>query len=268
MPRSIRVGLLNIMPDTEGYERLIRRALDDYSDAIELHPIRLLTHDYGDNARCQGFAETQARTPLDLLIITGAPVEHLDYEQVSYWPELKQVIHSAHAHIRATAGICFGALAVARHLGIGKRVIPGKAFGLYRLRLADSKGVYADEAGREIRMPFSTRALLDGADVQRAVEHGELRRVACGDDIDAVLESNDRRLLMIVGHPEYEADTLRREWLRDCAKGIAYTRDFSEEYFDVLPSNMPERADSVLSLWIASHIEAIREKSLASEVAA
>ncbi|HKT30253.1 homoserine O-acetyltransferase/O-succinyltransferase family protein [Dyella sp.] len=260
MKRKIQVGFLNMMPDTMSYEALVRSALASHEDVMDLYPIRLVTHQYSDRTIPQGhyrsFAETLELVRLDLLIITGAPVEHLDYEQVSYWTELAQIIAQAGRRIRATAGICFGGLAIAKCLGIGKRLVEGKVFGMYRLKSMDPRCIYAGAPGSDVCMPFSTRALLDPVEVERQTMHG-LRRVACSEGIDAVLETGDRRFLIVLGHPEYEVATLRQEWIRDTAKGIGYAGKFTEDYFEQIGAWMPNRDDSILAKWISSHIEEI-----------
>jgi homoserine O-succinyltransferase len=269
--KKIQVGFLNIMPDTMNYEALVRSALASYADAVDWHPIRLVTHKYGDKTMPHGyyrsFSETLQSVRLDLLIITGAPVEHLDYEQILYWTELARVIAQAGRYIRSTVGICFGGLAIAKCLGIGKRLVEDKVFGMYRLHWADACSPYKGAAESDFYMPFSTRALLDSAEVERQTGRG-LRRVACAGGIDAVLETDDRRFLIVLGHPEYEVATLRQEWIRDTTKGIGYAAKFDEDYFQAIGARMPDKDDSILARWISSHIEKINAQYMAEGTSA
>ncbi|MET0286655.1 MAG: homoserine O-succinyltransferase, partial [Polyangiales bacterium] len=134
----------------------------------------------------------------DGLILTGAPVEELPFEQVRYFPELRGVLERARATIATTLGLCWGGMALAHLLGVGKVRFARKLFGVYAL---EGYGPCAQ----------SRHAGLDPVQLSDAAVRGQVR-VLSG---DTLVESVDGRYMMHLGHPEYTPARLRFEYLRD-----------------------------------------------------
>lgn len=219
LERPARVGVVNLMPRAETYEPLIRAALPD----VELVWIRLDSHGYRSSdpaqlaARYVGYERAGS---LDALLLTGAPVETLAFDEVRYWPELRALL--AHARARGTAlmGVCWGAMALAKLHGIEKESLPRKVFGAYEDGLTLAGRRLLPALGGRYRCAQSRHAGLVDADVQRAEREGRVVVLARGDVTGAtLLASADGGVLMHLGHPEYEPARIAYEWSRDRAAG-------------------------------------------------
>ncbi len=200
--RALRVGIINLMPSAEAYEPMLLEPLGAGGSWVQPVWIRLASHGYhsSDAAHLARYYRPFAEVgPLDGLILTGAPVEELPFEEVRYFAELRGLLERAEL---PTLGLCWGGMALAYLLGIGKVVYPRKLFGVYAL---DRYGPCAQ----------SRHAGLDPVQLATAQAHGQLR-VLSG---DTILESREHRYLMHLGHPEYTPARLRFEYLRDRAAG-------------------------------------------------
>ena len=224
--RPLRVGIVNIMPRGETYEPCVLFPLSRTIIQVEPVWIRLRTHRYGstDRERLERdydyFDNVIARGPLDGLVLTGAPVEELDYGQVRYWGELSTILAFARCNVTSTLGLCWGGLALARMLGIDKVVYPRKLFGVFETRNLDRAHPITGEMDDVFLCPQSRHAGLGDADMERARDRGAVRLLAhAGEGGYTVFESADGRYLAHLGHPEYEASRLAEEYRRDAAKG-------------------------------------------------
>lgn len=224
--RPLRVGIVNIMPRAETYEPCVLFPISRTVIPVEPVWIRLRTHRYGSTDRQRldrdydFFENVIGRGPLDGLILTGAPVEELAYEQVHYWDELSAILAFARVSIPSTLGLCWGGLALARMLGIDKENYPRKLFGVYETRNLDRAHPITGEQDDVFLCPQSRHAGLADGDMERARDAGDVRLLAhAGEGGYTVFESADGRYLAHLGHPEYEASRLVEEYRRDAAKG-------------------------------------------------
>jgi homoserine O-succinyltransferase len=163
---------------------------------------------------------------LDGLIITGAPVEEIPFEEVIYRQELSAHLQRAREAIPSTLGLCWGALALARLLGIEKVILDAKLFGVYPLEVVDPQHPLLRELAPEFDCPQSRHSSLASSDVNAAVAAGRERLLAGSAAAGPVIvESADRRFLMHTGHPDYDAERIVFEYRRDvAAESLASTR--------------------------------------------
>jgi homoserine O-succinyltransferase len=139
-PAAVRIGIINLMPRAEVYERGLLQVLRATGVAHAPALVRLRTHAYqsSDGAHIErsyrGFGELWQEAPLAGLLITGAPVEELAFEDVTYWSELCEIIDFAREHVPSTLGLCWGGMALAQRLGIAKHNFRQKLFGVFPLR--------------------------------------------------------------------------------------------------------------------------------------
>ena len=155
----------------------------------------------------------------DGLIITGAPVELMEFEEVEYWDELCEIMEWSKRHVHSTFHICWGAQAgLYYHYGIQKRTLPKKMSGVYKHTLDYKKGMLFRGFDDEFYVPHSRNTTVDREDVEAVPE---LKIIASSEEagIYAVKSENDRQIF-IMGHSEYDADTLQKEYLRDKNAGI------------------------------------------------
>lgn len=249
----LKIGLLNIMPKAHEYEPQLREALDDVSDHFVFHPIRLETHQYlssaGSIANYQTFDQVLATTGLDLLIITGAPVDNLEFKDINYWPELSSIIARCVAMQIPSMGICFGGLALLYSLGVEKEVYAEKRFGVVPLTPSDPSRS-AQFLDRPCHMPVATWALpcrsslvpLLGNRLRSIAEHTEHGPL--------VLETADELMYIVLGHPEYRLQCLYDEWSRDKLREASYTQRFNETSFEQMAELFNPRSTHLLSGWV------------------
>lgn len=242
----IRVGIINIMPRAEIYELSLLRPLERAPQAVAPVWIRLRDHRYGssDAAHLEAHYvrfEDAVRDPLDGLILTGAPIEQLEYEQVTYWQELVSILEFAREHIAGTLGLCWGGMALAKLLGIEKRSFPEKLFGVYSNRnLSPGRGFLAD-SDDTFYCAHSRHSGICDDDLEQAADRGNVQLLSHGALTGySVFASADGRFLMHLGHPEYDAERLLVEWRRDSSLGRTDVRP---------PYNFDPRAPA--NLWRA-----------------
>jgi homoserine O-succinyltransferase/O-acetyltransferase len=224
--RALRIGILNIMPKAEAYEFSLLHPLGKSILQIEPVWIRLKTHSYhsSDPEHLRNlyvdFDRALARGPLDGLILTGAPVEEIPFEAVTYWDEVRAILEFARREIPATLGICWGGLALAKQLGIEKTVYSRKLFGVFETRNLDPRHRVTGELDDLFWCPQSRFSGIPDAVLIRERDRGTVNLLAHGDEAGyAIFESADRRFLMHLGHPEYDARRLVAEYLRDLQAG-------------------------------------------------
>ncbi len=168
----------------------------------------------------------------DGLIVTGAPVEHLEFEAVDYWPEMRQILDWSRSHVYSTLYICWGALAGLYHrYGINKVQLPSKLFGVFSTRLCDEYNFLTNGFDEKFLMPHSRHA---GINLKELAPHIGTDLHVLGDSPvtgPSILASNDLRDLYVTGHLEYGRETLADEYYRDLAaeKPIELPRNYFPE---------------------------------------
>jgi homoserine O-succinyltransferase len=249
--RALRIGILNIMPQADTYE--FNLLLPMSVSVLQIEPvwIRLKTHEYRStnhehlDSLYSSFKETIDRRHIDGLIITGAPVEEIPFEEISYWNEITRIIKYARNNIASTLGICWGALALAKCLGIEKQLYPKKVFGMYRTKNLNSQHPVTGGMDDEFWCPQSRHSGIADADLEKARDEGIVNLLAYAPETGyTIFESADHRFIMHLGHPEYNKARLVHEYTRDKNLGRA----------DVLP---PANFDveNPKNLWRSHRIE-------------
>ena len=239
---TIKVALLNIMPTKEATEADFIRLLASSSHNIELTLVKLDTH-VPKNASPEhmaryykGFGEVR-ELHFDGLIITGAPIEKLDYEQVTYWPELQEIFDWAKENVTSTLYICWAAQAILYHrFSIPKYLLEKKMFGIFPHRiLREGVPLFAGFED-EFFVPHSRHTEIRKEDII-AEEKIELLSEADESGVYIVTERGTCDFF-ITGHSEYALYTLDDEYKRDVAKGLPINipRNY---YLDDDPEQMP-----------------------------
>lgn len=222
--RPLRVLLLNLMPTKVVTETQIMRKLSNTPLQIEVELLRMTTHEAKNVAARH--LETFYRTfdevrggRYDGMIVTGAPVEHMDFEDVDYWPELVRILDWAAENVHCTLFVCWGAQAALYHYyGVPKRPLPEKCFGVFENRLLKPSSPLVRGFNDVSMMPHSRHTEVRFEDI---VARQELEVVAYSDECGvSIAKSTDSRRFFVFGHPEYDADTLALEYERDRARGL------------------------------------------------
>lgn len=226
MSRAVRIGIVNLMPRAETYESTLLGALRATERVFEPIWLRLETAAYAssDRARLERvylpLSAALESGELDGLIVSGAPVEEMPFEAVSYWPELSELLRLAQTRVASTLGLCWGALALGQLLGLQKFTFSRKLFGVYELvnRAPEHALLRAEEP--RFSCPQSRHSGFVPESVLAAEASGRVQVLAESAEAGAViLESADGRHVLHIGHPEYEADRLLFEYRRDHAAG-------------------------------------------------
>jgi homoserine O-succinyltransferase/O-acetyltransferase len=224
--RALRIGILNIMPQAETYEFNLLQPLGRSVLQIEPVWIRLRTHEYKSTSREHldqnyvPFQESIENARLDGLIITGAPVEEIPFEEISYWHEIQRIMKYARNNISSTLGLCWGALALAKFLGIEKEQYPKKLFGVFPTRNLDPGHRITGGMDDVFWCPQSRHSGISDTVLERERDNGTVNLLAhCDEAGYTIFESADHRFLMHLGHFEYHASRIVEEYLRDKKAG-------------------------------------------------
>jgi homoserine O-succinyltransferase/O-acetyltransferase len=222
--RPLRIGLLNLMPKKIQTENQFARLIGATPIQIDLSLIRMSEHQTRNTAAehmaefYRPFAEVAASgEKFDGLIITGAPIEHLPFEEVSYWGELQRVMDWTQTHVHSTFGVCWGGMAMAYHFhGVRKHMLPAKAFGCFRHRNLTPANPYLRGFSDDFIIPVSRWTEMRAAELDGA---GLTTLLASPEVGPCLVEDPGHRALYIFNHFEYDSDTLKQEYDRDVAAG-------------------------------------------------
>ncbi|WP_372602964.1 homoserine O-succinyltransferase [Actibacterium sp.] len=223
--RPLRIGLLNLMPKKIQTETQFARLIGSTPLQIELSLIRMTEHETRNTAAehmaefYRPFADVAATgEKFDGLIITGAPIEHLDFQDVTYWDEMEQVFDWTQGHVQSTFGVCWGGMAMINHFhGVKKHLLDHKAFGCFRQKNLAPSSPYLRGFSDDCVIPVSrwTEMKQDEIDAVPA-----LKTLLGSDEVGPCLvEDTAHRALYIFNHFEYDSDTLKQEYDRDVANG-------------------------------------------------
>ena len=222
--RPLHVLILNLMPTKIATETQIMRKLSNTPLQIEVELMRTKSHEATHVAAShletfyRTFDEVRERH-YDGLIITGAPVEQMPFEEVDYWPELCDIMEWSTTHVHSTLHICWGAQAgLYYHYGIDKRDLPAKASGVFEHRLVKPSSPLVRGLDDRFFAVHSRNTDVAREDVEAVPE---LEVIAVSDEVGLyIVKSTDSRRFFVFGHPEYDADTLKLEYERDLKRGI------------------------------------------------
>ncbi|MCV3270945.1 homoserine O-acetyltransferase MetA [Roseobacter sinensis] len=221
--RPLRIGLLNLMPKKIQTENQFARLIGATPLQIELSLIRMSEHQTKNTAAehmesfYRPFQEVKGEK-FDGLIITGAPIEHLEFDQVTYWDELCEVMDWTQTNVTSTFGVCWGGMAMINHFhGVEKHMLKAKAFGCFRHRNLAPASQYLRGFSDDCVIPVSrwTEMRQDEIDATPG-----LKTLLGSDEVGPCLvEDATHRALYIFNHFEYDSDTLKQEYDRDVASG-------------------------------------------------
>lgn len=238
--RPLEILLLNLMPKKIETETQLSRLLGNSPLQVNLTLIHTKSHESKNTPAehlftfYKTFDDVKDRT-FDGMIITGAPVEQMEFDAVEYWDELCEIMEWSKTHVHSTLHICWGAQAgLFYHYGVQKRKLDKKLFGVFEHTVNYKKSILFRGFDDVFNVPQSRYTTVTVDDVKAV---SGLRVLAsskkCG--VYAV-SSKGGRQIFITGHSEYDADTLKNEYLRDKAAGL--DTDIPENYFK---NNDPEK---------------------------
>jgi len=223
--RPLRIGLLNLMPKKIETETQFARLIAASPLQVELTLVRPTEHISKTTSQAHIGAHYEPFQAVkdqkfDGLIITGAPIEHLPYEEVTYWDEMQQIMDWTQTNVHSTFGVCWGAMAMLYHFhGIPKHMLEHKAFGCFPQRNLHPTSPFLRGFSDNFVIPVSRWTEVRQDDIDA---HPELVPLLGSSQTGASLvEDPGRRALYIFNHFEYDSDTLKHEYDRDISKGVS-----------------------------------------------
>lgn len=222
--RPLKIGLLNLMPDKIRTETQMARLLGAGPLQVELSLITMTDH-VSRNASAEHMIsfyqpwEAVQNEKFDGLVITGAPVEKMEYEDVSYWPELRRIFDWTQTHVNSSFMICWAAQAAIYHFHrVPKHALSQKAFGVYRHRNMEPTSPYLRGFSDDFSIPVSRWSEIRATDISET--SGIITLMESATKGPCLLEDKARRILFMFNHIEYDSDTLRDEYFRDRERGV------------------------------------------------
>lgn len=222
--RPLKILLLNLMPTKIATETQLSRLLGNTPLQVELSFIHTKSHQSKNTPQEHLFSFYQTfddvkMNKYDGLIITGAPVEHLEFEEVEYWDELCQIMEWSKTHVHSTFHICWGAQAgLYYHFDIKKYPLPEKLFGVFEHRVERKSSILFRGFDDKFFVPHSRHTTVRREDVEN-VPALKILAASPVAGLYAVSTENGKQVF-ITGHSEYDADTLKKEYFRDKEAGL------------------------------------------------
>jgi len=222
--RPLEIVLLNLMPTKITTETQFSRLLGNTPLQVHLELMHTTSHVSKNVSQehllnfYKSFDELKDRK-FDGMVITGAPVENLEFEDVDYWEELCRIMEWSKTHVHSTIHICWGAQAgLYYHYGVPKRTLPEKLFGVFPHTADYKRSILLRGFDDEFWAPHSRHTTIDREDVEKV---SALKILASSEEagVYAVM-SKEGRQIFITGHSEYDPETLETEYLRDKNQGL------------------------------------------------
>ena len=222
--RPLRIGLRNRRPKKIQTENQVARLSGATPLQIEFSLIRMSEHQTKNTAAehmetfYRPFSEVaETDEKFDGLIITGAPIEHLPFEDVTYWDELCQIFDWTQTHVQSTFGVCWGGMAMINHFhGVKKHLLEAKAFGAVRHRVLDAASPYLRGFSDDIVVPVSRWTELKREEI---LDAGLKILIDSDETGPCLVEDAAHRALYVFNHFEYDSGTLKEEYDRDVGAG-------------------------------------------------
>ena len=260
--RPISIGLLNLMPLKEDTELQILRSLSNTPLQVDVTFVRMTSHVSKNTSTSHIYKfyepfEAIKKRKFDGFIITGAPVEQMDFEEVDYWEELTEIMEWTKTNVTSTLHLCWGAQAgIYYHYGINKTMLSKKLSGVYRHRVRNRKIPLVRGFDDVFMAPHSRHTEVP----QQLLEKDD-RITILADSLQAgvfLCMAQEGRQIFVMGHPEYDRMTLDAEYKRDMGRGL--NPQIPENYYpDDDPDNKPvltwrAHANSLYTNWVNYYV--------------
>ena len=231
--RPLKILLLNLMPKKIETETQLSRLLGNTPLQVELDLIAMKSHVSKNTpqehmlAFYQHFDDIKDQK-FDGMVITGAPVEKKEFEEVDYWPELCEIMDWSTEHVHSTLHICWGAQAgLYHHYGVPKYLLPKKLSGVYEHRAEENNSTLLRGFDDVFHAPHSRYTTVKRKDIEKVPE---LKILSYSEEAGVhIVTAKEGKQIFITGHSEYDGDTLKSEYLRDLSVGI--NPEVPEHYF-------------------------------------
>ncbi len=259
--RPIEIAILNLMPTKETTETQLMRLLSNSPLQINVTLIKTdtyaPTHVADDHmTRFYKSLDEIKKMKFDGMIVTGAPVETLPFEEVKYWHELEQIIDFADKNVTSTIYICWGAQAALYHkFGINKHMLDKKLFGIFPTHAVVKNDMLLKGMDDTFYIPSSRHTAIDETALR---ENPNIKILAEGEETGvAIAKTLDNKSFFFTGHSEYDRYTLRNEYLRDLEKGLPIERPknyFATDDVDKVDMKWRSTANLLFYNWLNYYV--------------
>lgn len=259
--RPIEIAILNLMPTKETTETQLMRLLSNSPLQINVTLIKTdtyaPTHVADDHmTRFYKSLDEIKKMKFDGMIVTGAPVETLPFEEVKYWHELEQIIDFADKNVTSTIYICWGAQAALYHkFGINKHMLGKKLFGIFPTHAVVKNDMLLKGMDDTFYIPSSRHTAIDETALR---ENPNIKILAEGEETGvAIAKTLDNKSFFFTGHSEYDRYTLRNEYLRDLEKGLSIERPknyFANDDVDKVDMKWRSTANLLFYNWLNYYV--------------
>ncbi len=221
--RPLQIGLLNLMPNKAETETQFARLLGASPIQVDLRLLNVASHKAKNTSQQHLIDfytpwEDVKDCKFDGFIITGAPIEKLEYEEVTYWDELRQIMDWTVTNVHSTMFVCWGAMAGLSHFhNIAKRTLDKKAFGIYSQQNQGLTNPLVAGVSDELPMPVSRWTTIDSADIEKLEELDLL--LASPETGPCLISEETGNRVYILNHVEYGSNNLAEEYARDTESG-------------------------------------------------
>ena len=231
--RPLKIVIVNLMPTKIATETQLARVLSNSPLQVEMTLVTMDSHEstHISQEHMDSFYKTIDEIKddyFDGMILTGAPVEQMPYEQVDYWKELCEIFEFAKTHVYSSMFICWGAQAsLYYHYGIDKHLLDKKVFGVFEHKVVRPHNPLVRGFDEVFYAPHSRHTEILREDIEK---HPELRILADSPEVGPhIISTENGRQIFVLGHQEYDKGTLAGEYFRDADKGLKI--DVPENYF-------------------------------------
>ena len=258
----IQIAILNLMPLKEDTELQLLRKLSTSKKNIKITFFNVVSY-IGKNTNPEHMKkfystfEEIKNKKIDGLIITGAPVEQLNFEDVIYWRELTRIIDWSKENVKSTLYICWGAQAgLYYNYKIPKKLIDAKMFGVFKHKIIDDKSKILQDFVDGFNAPHSRHTTVEKDEI---LKHPELTISAESDEAGVfIVENKQRKEIYVTGHLEYAIDTLDKEYKRDLSKGLEIQMPknyYPENNINNTPIfSWKENGDKLYTNWVNNYL--------------
>ena len=225
--RPLEIVLLNLMPTKIATETQLSRVLGNTPLQVNLELMHTSTHKSKNTSEEHMLAfyktfDKLKHRKFDGMVITGAPVENMPFEEVDYWPELCEIMEWSKTNVHSTFHICWGAQAgLYYHYGINKQPLPEKLFGVFPHKVEHPKAILLRGFDDVFYAPHSRHTTVLREDIEKV---WDLRILLSSEEAGVyAVQTKYGRQIFVTGHSEYDPETLQNEYLRDKGQGLPIT---------------------------------------------
>ena len=270
--RPLKILIFNLMPLKQETESQLLRLLSNSPLQVEITLMHPNTHESKNTSKEHLLSfytnfNSVKNKKFDGFIITGAPVEQLEFEEVTYWEELKEIMEWSKKNVTSTLHICWGAQAgLYYHYGIKKQPLEKKMFGIYKHRVLNPNIPILKGFDETFDVPHSRHTTVS---LQEIINKSELELVVQSDEAGVyMVVGNNGRQIFVTGHTEYDLYTLKNEYFRDLEKGLEIKipkNYFPENNVSKKPiMNWKSHANLLYSNWLNYYVYQITPYELES----